>query len=215
MRQAFTDWVPREDSVTLVGLANEVCADYAGQGYDLTLRQLYYQLVARGHIANNQKSYKRLGDVINNARLAGLLDWQYIVDRTRNLAANGHWDSPEEVIRSAAGGYAIDKWADQPNYVEVWVEKEALAGVVGRSADQLDVAYFSCRGYVSQSEMYSAGARFRRKWKDGRVGYLVHLGDHDPSGIDMTRDIESRLVMFSGAGAPEVRRIALNMDQVR
>jgi hypothetical protein len=78
----------------------------------------------------------------------------------------------------------------------------------------VQVHYFACRGYVSQSEMYSAGRRFRRYGQGGKTNYLIHLGDHDPSGIDMTRDITDRLTMFAGRYAPAVRRIALNMDQI-
>lgn len=200
----------------MVAQANNICADYQSQGYDLTLRQLYYQFVARDLIPNTQKSYKRLGSIVDSARLAGLMDWDYIVDRTRNAyRTDGADESPEDAVRATASSYARQLWREQPNHVEVWVEKEALAGVVERAAQATGVTYFSCRGYVSQSEMYAAGLRFRHYWKrQGKTNYIIHLGDHDPSGIDMTRDITDRLDMFSGAGAPEVRRIALNMDQV-
>lgn len=215
MRQQFIDWAPRGESAALVAQANEICADYQRQGYDLTLRQLYYQFVARDLIPNTQRSYKRLGSVVDNGRLAGLIDWSYIVDRTRNVyRTDGADTSPADATRATADGYARELWRDQPNHVEVWVEKEALAGVVQRAASATGVHYFSCRGYVSQSEMYSAGRRFRAHSRDGKHCYVIHLGDHDPSGIDMTRDIRERLEMFAGAGAPEVRRIALNMDQV-
>jgi len=215
MRQQFINWAPRGESAALVAQANEICADYQRQGYDLTLRQLYYQFVARDLIANTQRSYKRLGSVIDNGRLAGLIDWSYIVDRTRNVyRTDGADTSPADATRATAEGYARALWDDQPNHVEVWVEKEALAGVVQRAASTTGVHYFSCRGYVSQSEMYSAGRRFRAHGLDGKSCYVIHLGDHDPSGIDMTRDIRDRLTMFSGVHAPEVRRIALNMDQV-
>lgn len=215
MRQQFIDWTPRDDSLGLVDQANTICADYRSQGYDLTLRQLYYQFVARDLIPNTQRSYKRLGSIIDNGRLAGLIDWAYIVDRTRNVyRTDGIDTSPAEAAAAAAANYARELWEDQPNHVEVWVEKEALAGVVQRAAAATGVHYFSCRGYVSQSEMYAAGRRFRSYGNDGKSCYVIHLGDHDPSGIDMTRDIRDRLTMFAGVHAPEVRRIALNMDQV-
>ena len=102
---------------------------------------------------------------------------------------------------------------EQDNYVEVWIEKEALAGIFNHICNSLDVPFFACRGYVSQSEQYAAGKRLERIASNGRHVTVIHLGDHDPSGIDMTRDNDERLWMFAN-GAVEVKRIALNMDQV-
>lgn len=201
----------RQSSLDLIRLVNEVINDYKAQGYELTLRQVYYQLVARGYIPNNERSYKNIGNLINDGRLAGLIDWYAITDRTRNLRGNSHWDTPSEVIASAKYSYLLDKWEGQPNYVEVWVEKDALVDVVGQACRPLDVPYLSCRGYTSQSEMWMAAQRFRRQdFREQRI--IIHLGDHDPSGIDMTRDIQERLDMF-GADV-YVKRVALTMEQI-
>lgn len=195
-----------------IEIANRIVEEYAAQGFDLTLRQLYYQMVARGYIPNNQREYKKLGETLNNARLAGLVDWNHIVDRTRNLRQNSHFDDPADIMQAAARSYQIDKWERQPCRVEVWIEKDALVGVVARICDRLDVPFFSCRGYTSQSEMW-AGARRLLKWIDqGQTPIILHLGDHDPSGIDMTRDIVDRLALFMGG--TKVDRLALNFDQV-
>lgn len=196
MKLAYDTWAPRGSAAAVVRTAEAICAEYRTQGYDLTLRQLYYQFVARDLIANTQQSYKRLGDIVNRARLAGLLDWSYIVDRTRNLRGTSHWSEPSDVINSAAASYRIDKWADQPARVEVWVEKEALAGIVQRAAGDHDVDWFSCRGYVSQSELWAAARRHLRYLQGGQRVVVLHLGDHDPSGIDMTRDVADRLNKF-------------------
>lgn len=150
----------RGKSLELINLVNQVINEYKNQGYELTLRQTYYQLVARGYIPNNERSYKNIGNLINDGRLAGLIDWHSIVDRTRNLRGNGHWDKPEDVIASARYSYLLNKWDGQPNYVEVWVEKDALVDIVGQACIPLDTPYFSCRGYTSQSEMWSAAQRF-------------------------------------------------------
>lgn len=206
----------RADTLSLINQAETICEEYARQGYDLTLRQLYYQFVARGYFPNNQKFYDRLGVVVNDARLAGLIDWNHIVDRTRNLMGTTHWDDPAQIIRATARSFHLDKWEDQPTRVEVWVEKEALAGVIQRAADAYDCDWFSCRGYVSQSEMWRAGQRLAGYVDNGQDVLILHLGDHDPSGLDMSRDIEDRLWTFMGTRARqlEVRRIALNMNQV-
>lgn len=201
----------RQSSLDLIHLVNQVISEYQAQGYELTLRQAYYQLVARGYIPNNERSYKNIGNLINDGRLAGLIDWYAITDRTRNLRRNSHWDTPSEVIASAKYSYLLDKWEGQPNYVEVWVEKDALVDVVGQACRPLDVPFFSCRGYTSQSEMWVAAQRFiNQEHREQRI--IIHLGDHDPSGIDMTRDIQERLEMF-GADV-YVKRVALTMEQI-
>ena len=201
----------QEKSLELIGFVNAIIDEYQAQGYELTLRQVYYQLVARGFIPNNERSYKNLGNLINDGRLAGLIDWYAIVDRTRNLRSNSHWKTPESVIESARYSYMLDRWSNQPNYVEVWVEKDALIGIVSQVCRKLDVPHFSCRGYTSQSEMWVAAQRFIQK-AGSRSRTIIHLGDHDPSGIDMTRDIQERLDMF-GADV-EVKRVALTMEQI-
>lgn len=193
------EYVPRTfapASRAIIARARQICAEYAGQGYDLTLRQLYYQFVARGVIENSDRSYKRLGSIINDARLAGLLDWDYIVDRTRRPGSVAHWEDPSAIVDAVASQFRVDKWEGQPYRVEVWIEKEALAGVMERACRSLDVGWFSCRGYVSQSAMWQAAQRFTRYIDDGQAVVIVHLGDHDPSGIDMTRDIEDRVRSF-------------------
>jgi len=202
----------RGKSLELIRLVNEVVDEYRAQGYELTLRQAYYQLVARGYIPNNERSYKNIGNLINDGRLAGLIDWHSITDRTRNLRGNSHWNNPADVIASAKYSYLLNKWEGQPNYVEVWVEKDALVDIVGQACYPLDTPFFSCRGYTSQSEMWGAAQRFIRQNKHRDNCYIIHLGDHDPSGIDMTRDIQERLNLF-GADV-YVKRVALTMEQI-
>lgn len=211
MKIAYQEINFRPQSLDLIEKVNSIITEYQAKGYDLTLRQVYYQLVARDVIPNNERSYKNLGDLISNGRLAGLIDWEAIIDRTRNLKQNNHWTSPAQIIRACANQFAYDKWEGQENYVEVWVEKDALVGVVGQICGKLDIPYFSCRGYVSQSEMWSAAQRLDN-FSDGKHIVIIHLGDHDPSGKDMSRDIVDRLNVFGVI--PQFQRIALNYDQI-
>lgn len=210
---AYIDKNFKPDRLELIDMINTVIDDYESQGFSLTLRQVYYQMVARAIIPNNERSYKNLGNLISDARLAGLISWDAIEDRTRNLRGNSHWTNPGGVINSAAYSYKLDHWEDQKNYVEVWVEKDALIGIVGQICQQLDVNYFSCRGYVSQSEMWNAAQRLIRRQNRGQHIVLLHLGDHDPSGKDMSRDIMDRLRVFETYDV-EFHRLALNMDQI-
>lgn len=205
------------DRLATIRTVNQIIGEYAAQGFLLTLRQLYYQFVARDLIRNNLQEYKRLGDVVNDGRLVGLIDWEAIVDRTRNLKALSHWDDPAEIVDACAKQFRNDKWEDQPHRIEVWIEKDALVGVIEGVCEELDVPFFSCRGYTSQSEMWAAAMRlkgYRRPTNGARkqVPIILHFGDHDPSGKDMTRDIEDRLRLFMGG--LEVKRLALNEDQI-
>jgi hypothetical protein len=131
------------DSLGIIETANHIVEEYAQQGFVLTLRQLYYQFVARDIIPNTQQSYKRLGSIVNDARLAGLIDWEYITDRTRNLQKNSHWSKPGDIIDSAALTYRVDLWEGQKRRVEVWIEKDALVGVIEGVCRELDVPFFS------------------------------------------------------------------------
>jgi hypothetical protein len=211
-RQSFS-----QTSQKIIVQAETIIREYLKDGLRLTLRQLYYQFVSRGYLANRQKEYRRLGNIINDARLAGLIDWDAIEDRGRNLQAIPAWDSPESIIDACARQYQIDLWEDQDYRVEVWIEKQALEGVVEKVCRELRVPYFSCKGYVSQSEMFDAGFhRLAGHVQNGQQPIILHFGDHDPSGIDMTRDITERLRMFMSTRGQrlEIRRLALNMDQI-
>jgi hypothetical protein len=200
-------------TAALVDSANSIIAEYQARGFTLTLRQLYYQFVSRALIPNTQQDYKRLGDVIKNGRRAGLIDWEAIEDRTRNMRGSPSWDSPAEIIASCSNQYQEDLWRDQDFCPEVWIEKDALLGVIEPICDEFRLPYFACRGNNSESEQYKAGKRFEAHLANGLTPIVLHLGDHDPNGLDMTRDNRDRLAMFARRGV-EVRRLALNMDQI-
>lgn len=210
MREKFIDIKFRADTLAVIEQANTIIDEYQRAGFRLTLRQLYYQFVSRALIANKQSEYKRLGGIIDNGRQAGLIDWDAIEDRTRNLERTTVWQSPQEILDAVANQYREDWWKDQPFYPEVWIEKDALTGVIEPVCDEYQVPYFACRGYVSQSEMYSAAQRLMRK----RNPIIFHLGDHDPSGIHMTEDNGARLDMFMRGRGVKVIRLALTMTQI-
>lgn len=225
----YKRWNPKDDALRVVAQANDICADYAARGYTLTLRQLYYQFVARRLMANRIANYKRLGDICNDARMAGRMDWDYLEDRTRNFRDIQHWDTPSDIIQATQNSYRLDLWATQPIRVEVWVEKDALVSVIERAADTWDVGHFSSRGYNSTSEMWVAAQRHLEYLRNGQGVVVLHLGDHDPSGLQMSRDNERRLLRFVAShlvwdygreralemlAQYTIRRIALNVDQI-
>lgn len=208
----------------LIDRANQIIEQYMKAGYDLTLRQLYYQFVAQDLIPNTIKSYGMLQNAVNDGRMTGWIDWEAIVDRSRKFEILPHWASPDEIVKSCSKQFNLDKWADQEFRLEVWVEKEALVGIVQKACEPYDVPYFACKGYPSQSEVWAASQRLIKHYNNGQRPFIIHLGDHDPSGIDMTRDIEDRLGIFLGdpeywmndpSPFEDVNRIALNIDQIK
>lgn len=209
------------EKIELIEQVEEIVDEFQEAGFVMTLRQCYYQCVSRNYISNNDKEYKRLGKIIADARLAGLLDWDAFEDRTRNFEELTTWSDPSEIIESAAYGYRSDWWIGQRVLPEVWVEKQALENVIQKASEEYQVGYFCCRGYVSLSEMHVAAVdRIKFHWGVLRQKTkIIYLGDHDPSGVDMDRDIINRLRKFlakyDAQEAVSIVRVALNMDQVR
>lgn len=215
MKQVFVTKKFRAETLELIAEVNRIAEEYETYGLKLTLRQIHYRLVSGDYpYENTAASYNRLGSILNDARLAGLVDWAAMEDRTRELGENSHWNSPADMVNAAYASYKRDKWADQEYRVEVWVEKQALESIAEKVALTLDVPYFACRGYPSASSLYEAGHRMRRYYRLGQEPVIIHLGDHDPSGIDMTRDLYERVKMFSGDRPLQVVRAALNMPQI-
>jgi hypothetical protein len=224
MREFIDSIEFKPPTLAVIKQANAIINEYEALGFTLTLRQLFYAFVSRNLIVNDQAEYKRLGNIVRDARRAGYIDWTAIEDRTRFLRSLSHWDDPAHRIADAANSYREDIWATQPYRPEVFIEKDALVGVIEGVCDEWRVPYLSCRGNMSDSEMYVAAKRLVAHVDQGQIPIVLHLGDHDPSGLDMTRDIDWRLGMFSRREASrahkrgldgniEVRRLALNFDQ--
>lgn len=214
MKEAYIE-APRfhKSSLIMIEIIDSIVSEYQEQGYRLTVRQLYYQLVARDHIPNTVQSYDRTVALLTNARMAGLIDWDAIEDRTRGLVERNHWSSGGELLQTCANQYHEDLWSNQESRVFVIVEKEALAGVLEPVCKEWDIPLLPARGYPSATVLRElAKGRIMRASQEIVV---LHLGDHDPSGIDMGRDLEERLGLFSRHRVHiDFRRIALNMDQV-
>lgn len=210
--------------------AYQIASEYGG---NLTLRQLYYQLVARGFIANSQESYSRLGRILADARLSGAFPFEWLLDRTREARAGGFTHSQTNVgsaLANAAGELRRapeswlwqDRWWGQPVHVSVWVEKEALAGVFEGPCDELSVAWFVLRGYSSLSAL--------NQWVDNTYGayqrgavqesVVLYFGDHDPDGWEIPRSAERNveaIINVRELDMPPIRfeRVALLRNQIR
>ena len=139
MIEAFRVIRFKQATLALIGHANEIIGEYQALGFTLTLRQLFYQFVSRPALglANTFDNYKKLGRVVTDARRAGLIDWDALEDRTRNVRSLPTWDEPPEIIGACANQYREDIWSSQPYRPEVWIEKDALTGVITNSALQI------------------------------------------------------------------------------
>lgn len=211
MKRIFVEHRFSQDRLRVIHEANAIIERYQEQGFTLTLRQLFYQLVSQNLLPNSEHAYKNLGAVISDGRLAGLIDWEAIEDRVRVPWQPPEFENLDQLVEAALASYRLPRWKGQARYVELWVEKDALAGVLRPMASEFHVTLMVNRGYSSQSAMFEAAARFRTH--QGQDCVLLYLGDHDPSGEDMVRDIGARLELFGVE--VEVRKIALTMPQVK
>lgn len=189
----------------------KIIEKYEHAGYKITVRQLYYQLVSRNVISNSEYSYKRTSSVLQTGRMTGQVDWETIVDRARVPRMPPQYRTMDSFVRAVKNSYRCFRWDDQDCYLEVLVEKEALTGILEPVTREYHVLLLADKGYLSTSAMHDVAQRLRREYdKQCRI---LYMGDHDPSGMDMVRDIRSRLQKFGCSAA--VERIALTMDQIK
>ena len=193
-------------------IINGIINEYAEEGYTLTLRQLFYQLVSRDIVPNLTKEYAKLSGLLVKGRMAGIVDWEAIEDRIR-VPFLPYWvEDVEDAINDTISQYRLNRQDGQDVYIELWVEKDALSGVLKRITSKYHINLMVNRGYSSCTAMHDAYKRLKRQESNGKQTYILYLGDHDPSGLDMIRDIRERLEEFGVS--PEVRQIGLTMEQI-
>lgn len=177
-------------------IINSIIQEYQAEGYVLTLRQLYYQLVSRDVVPNKQTEYSKLSILLKEGRMAGIVDWDAIEDRLRKPQKPSSFSSPKDILDAAIQQYALPRQEGQSTYVEVWVEKDALSGVLKRVTSKYHVPILVNRGYSSASAMFDSYQRFKAAYESGQAIRVLYLGDYDPSGMDMIRDVKSRTLEF-------------------
>jgi len=214
MREKFRNWNPREvlsiryttpeghkdtwscDQRGLLDTIVKITDEYQAKNLVLTQRQLYYQLVAKDIIPNAIEVYKRLSIFTTDARYAGLIDWDAIEDRGRKSERKSQWSGIKELIETAVRSYRRHRWDDQEYYIELFCEKQALEGVLKPIADKYHLHFGSNKGYSSSSAMYELYERVLDQIGNSKKVVILYLGDHDPSGKDMVRDIYTRIREF-------------------
>ena len=210
MKEQFKTNRIRPERQSMIDAVNNILQTYHSQGYRLTLRQLYYQLVAQGMIPNNIKEYSKLSQTCVIGRMNGLIDWDMIEDRVRIPYLEYYSNSPQEAIEDTLRQYKRDRQEGQPKHIEIWTEKDAVSNILKRVSKKFHVRLMVNRGYSSCSAMYQTYNRF---YNTDKEQVILYVGDHDPSGLDMLRDIQERLYVF-GAYAFKLIPVALTMSQI-
>ena len=188
----------------------------------ITLRQLYYRLVSRLLIPNTINSYKRLSRILVKARERLDVPINCLEDRSRRILGKGDtgYYSAEEYLKMKLStlhdswkSFSMPMWDDQPNYILISLEKDALSRLVSRIANRYSVRTFPTRGYPSFSYVQQMSSYIRNKLR-GKPTIVLYFGDFDPSGIDIERDLSDRLEKYK-AGDFVVKRVALTSDQIK
>lgn len=167
---------------------------YSEKGYSLTLRQLHYQFVSHhtGYV-NHDSAYKKLGKILDDCRYSGVIDWGSIVDRGRKPHLRYWVHDVNDALNDTKNMYRLNRQKGQSTHVEVWTEKDALSDILSKPTDKYHVRLTINKGYTSSSAIYDAYERFVDCFSEGQDVVVLYFGDHDPSGLDMIRDIEERL----------------------
>jgi len=186
----------------------------------LTLRQLYYRLVTIG-MTNSQQHYKRVVAAMTDARWSGEVDMGAFVDRERSVVGRTEADdttleaeieSTKDAIKGWMQRYVLERWSNQPKYVEVWIEKKAQQSIFETVCRNNRVALCPCKGYPSLTFLNEAADRFKKRQEEDKEVVVLYCGDHDPSGDDIPRSLQENLGRMGAT--VEVKRIALTDDQI-
>ena len=187
------------------------------EGYDfaLTLRQIYYQLVAKQIIPNEQKYYGQLSRLCVIGRDERMLPEDMFADRLRQIDKPSAWKNLKDFMVTVKWAYSKDKWIDQDKYIEIWTEKDALRGVIDTVTHAFGVGLLVVRGQVSRTAIYESYKRISKQVMDGKECHLYYFGDFDPSGLSIYDSLVERLERFGPLGTDiHFERIALTADQI-
>lgn len=186
----------------------EVAKTVLAENHPMTVRQVFYQLVSRQVVENNRGRYQAVSDLLVDARKSGDIPWDWIVDRLRQPRSVGMWDDLADFAETAGRAYRRDVWATQENYLEVWLEKDALSGIFEDVLNDYRVTLNVGRGFDGWSSIRNAAGRY----EDRDNVTVLYFGDFDPSGEDMFRSLGKRLAFFGCE--PDIVKISLTYADV-
>lgn len=178
----------------------------------MTVRQVFYRLVSGGVIDKSEAAYKGIVvRLLTRMRWDGTIPFGWIADSTRWMRKPNTHTGLHDLMESHARTYRRDVWNDQPAYVEVWLEKEALAGVLYPETEEWDVPLMVTRGYPSLSYVAEAASAIQGV---GKPTHLYYFGDYDPSGLDIPHTIERHLRRLAPHADIHFHRVAVNLEQI-
>lgn len=178
------------------------------EAHPMTVRQAYYQLVAKQIIENSRASYQKISNLLVELRKSGDVPWEWIEDRLRRPRKVAQWGSLADFVEKVKASYRRDVWATQPYYVECWLEKDALSGIFESVLHPFGVTLNVGRGFDGWTSIHDAAERYG----DGKGVVVLYWGDFDPSGEDMVRSLRERLAWFPST--PDIVKCALTADDI-
>jgi len=186
--------------------------------YPQTVRQVFYQLVTRGTIEKTEKEYQGVViRLLSEMRLDGRIPWDWIVDESRRTRITQTFDNISDALQDTAKFYRRSALRECSDYLEIWSEKEALAGIIYDVASDYDVPVVVSKGMPSLTQVFGSFLNIKHAGRAGKNSYIYQFGDHDPTGCLIPKSNEARLCEFCdehGIDPPVVERIALTEEQV-
>lgn len=212
--RGFAPWCPRGDAKALLDDVHDVLAAFR-LFLPLTIRQIFYRLVATTGFPKTERGYKRLGEVLNRARRAGLVSWDAIRDDGFHKPGNLGWDDVGDFLGAVRGSverFTLDRQAGQPRRVVVWCEAGGMVPQLDRVAREYSVPVYSSGGFDSVTVKHQLASEFAAM---GNV-VVFHIGDHDPSGVHVFGSLDGDIRAFLDAmgGEAEFVRLAVTPDQI-
>jgi hypothetical protein len=178
-----------------------------------SVRGTFYQMIARGAVEKTEAVYKSVvGRLLVEMRRDGTIPYGWVADGTRWMRKPTTYTGLRDALESAAQFYRRDLWTDQSAYVEVWCEKDALAGVIVRETEEYDVPLMVSRGFASLSFLHSAAEHIT---ETGKPAYIYHLGDHDPAGVEIPAHIARELRKMAPDAEIHFEVIAVTPAQIK
>ena len=189
--------------------------DIIADGKPMTVRQVFYQATVHGLVEKAETGYSKVQTDLTLMRRDGSLPYDWLADNTRWQRKPRTFNSVEDALRETAAFYRKSLWADADSYVEIWMEKDALAGVLYPITSMYDVPLMVARGYASLSFLYSAAEEIDRLGYECSIPtYIYHLGDFDPSGVNAGEKIEETLREMAPNAEIHFKRIAVTTEQI-
>jgi hypothetical protein len=203
----------RKRKAAILEVAKQILAKWELAGTKKTLRGLHYELADINAYANTDSNWNTLSEIITAARWAGVVDWAALDLLRLQIRYPNEFENMQQAIEELAEVYRLPRWANQPEYVEVWIEKDTLTGLLEPITKKYHVRYVTNSGFASKKAIYDASERFKEVAAMGKDCTMIYLGDHDPAGISMYDSIKNDLTaMYCPA---EVVMPALTKEQIR